>query len=116
MPDQATKPEWSDAIKEVMFDLSANYGVIRQKMMDNISAYQARKGGSSAVAYQLAEWSEEFEARWLGLPEDHPDRENYYEVIDDFFADRLSKDMASLTGFPVEQLRAAMSGFVSATC
>lgn len=107
------KPGWGDAMKEVFFDLAANFGTLQSRIdPDILNDWRDRQQGNAGVARQFAEWAEEFEARWLSLPEDDPDLENYYEVIDDFFADKLAADMAARSGKDVPGLKQMISAAV----
>ncbi len=100
------KPVWGEALQEVMFDLSSEYGAARVRIdSDYMSAYHDGKGGNAGIAREIASWAEAFQARWEALPENHPDRENYYEVIDDYFVDCLSKDMANHLAFSVDRCK-----------
>lgn len=97
------KIDWNDeSIREVFFDLSANYGALRAAILlksssgqeDLLSRFQDKLGGNSGIAIELAEMAEEFEIWWKSLPEDDPHLESYYEAVDDFFNDKLARRIA----------------------
>lgn len=108
---------YARGVKEVLFDLSANYGLLVARMdPDLISRYIDANHGSRGVAQTLAELADKFEINWQSLPKDHPDRENYNEVVDDFFMDEMKKDIARQTGEPEasigDAIKAAVYGAV----
>lgn len=107
---------YASGVKEVLFDLSANYGLLVARMdPDLISRYLDANHGSRGVAQTLAELAEKFETNWQSLPEDHPDRENYNEVVDDFFIDEMTKDIARQTKDPETSIGDAIKAAIYGT-
>ena len=119
----SNKIDWNETIesvREVYFDLSANYGALRARMKSPeqeslLGRYQEELGGSYGVSVRLAELAEEFQTWWKSLPADDARRESYYEMVDDFFDDKLAADIADRTGVPketvLERLKPSSAGY-----